>query len=259
MDTIRVVIIGSGNVAEALVRAFCGAGNPPVQLMARNRERAAELAAICGCPYTDNPQELAPADLYIIAVADKAIRGVAAKLDFGDGVAAHTAGSVDIDIFPPNVRRRAVIYPLQTFTKGRRVDFSQIPVLIEANGPRALEVVRGAARAVSGRVMEVNSSRRMVIHAAAVFANNFTNYMYTVGEELVRDAGLDFEILKPLIRETAEKAIAAPSPRCVQTGPAVRNDFETRSKHIELLAAKPDLKNIYITVSKNIWETSKKI
>lgn len=254
----RVVIIGSGNVAEALVRALCKAGAPPVQLFARDRAKAAAVAALCGCPYADDPRELAQADLYLVAVSDKAIRGVISTLQFGNGVVAHTAGSVGLEVFPQHISRKAVFYPLQTFTKGRRVDMDHVPILIEAGDTRTLEVVGRVASMISDTVMEVAAPRRMALHAAAVFTNNFANYMFTVGQELAHDAGFDFEVLKPLIRETADKALDAQSPRDVQTGPAVRNDFETRSKHIELLAPRPDLKNIYISISKNIWETSKK-
>lgn len=254
----RVVIIGSGNVADALVRALSKTGNPPVQVFARNKSKAAKVAAICGCPYTDDAQELAPADVYIIAVADRAVKQVAAALPFGDGVVAHTAGSMGLDVFPAKVRNRAVFYPLQTFTCGREIDMREVPILVEANNPHSLEAVRAVANELSDRVQTVDSDRRMLIHAAAVFANNFTNYMYTVGEELVRKAGQDFSILKPLILETARKALDARSPREVQTGPAIRNDFETRSRHTELLAQTPYLQNIYVNISKNIWETLKK-
>ena len=254
----RVVIIGSGNVADALVRALAKAGNPPAQVFARNRAGAAKVAAICGCPYTDNAEELAPADVYIIAVTDKAVKQVAASLPFDYGVVAHTAGSVGLDVFPTKVRNRAVFYPLQTFTNGREVDMREVPILVEANNPHSLEAVREVAGSLSGRVQTIDTEKRMLIHAAAVFANNFTNHMYAVGEELVRKAGQDFSILKPLIIETARKALDARSPREVQTGPAVRNDFETRSRHTELLAQDPYLQNIYVNISKNIWETLKK-
>jgi predicted short-subunit dehydrogenase-like oxidoreductase (DUF2520 family) len=254
----RIVIIGSGNVAGALAGALCREGMPPVQIWARNGERAARVAAECGCPHSDVASELAPADLYIVAVADKAIKTVTAKLDFGDAVVAHTAGSVGLGVFPPQVKHRAVIYPLQTFTRGRRVELMEVPILIEGSTDHALKTVGEVAGALSTNVSEVDSRRRMTLHTAAVFANNFANHMFVAGEELAREAGYDFEILKPLIVETVDKALAAASPREVQTGPAVRNDFETRSRHVELLGEKPYLQNIYITISKNIWETSKK-
>ncbi|MCL2561836.1 MAG: DUF2520 domain-containing protein [Rikenellaceae bacterium] len=255
----KIVIIGSGNVAEALVRGLSGAGCPPVQVWARGRTKATDIARLCGCAFATEVKELAPADVYIIAVTDRAIRQVAASFNFPpDSVVAHTAGSVGMDVFPPQVKNRAVLYPVQTFTKGRTVDFSETPLLIEGSSQYALRQVTEVAQMLSDKVRQMSSERRMMVHAAAVFACNFANHMYSVGEELTREAGADFEILKPLIAETAGKAVAARSPCDVQTGPAVRNDFETRSRHVELLAQKPYLQNIYINISKSIWETSKK-
>jgi predicted short-subunit dehydrogenase-like oxidoreductase (DUF2520 family) len=226
-----------------------------LQVWARSKAGAARVAGLCGCPFSDDPAELMEADLYILAVSDRAVKAL--KMNFGDGVAAHTAGSVPLDALA--AKNRAVFYPLQTFTKGREVDFRNIPILIEGNNKHSLSVVREVARALSGNVMEADSHRRLMLHTAAVFTNNFANHMYTAGEALAREAGFDFEILKPLIAETAAKALDAASPADVQTGPAVRNDFETRSRHTELLAQRPYLQNLYINISKNIWETSKKI
>lgn len=252
----KIVIIGSGNVAGALTGALSRAGMPPVQVWARSKTGAAKVASICGCPFSDDPGELARADLYLLAVSDKAVRPVAARLDFGDGVAAHTAGSVDLDAL--GTKYRAVFYPLQTITRGRQIDFRNVPILVEGNNARSLGVVREVADMLSDTVLEVDSRRRTILHMAAVFANNFTNHMYAAGEELAREAGFGFDILKPLITETTAKAMECASPRDAQTGPAVRNDFETRSRHTELLAGKPYLQNLYVNISKNIWETSKK-
>ncbi len=253
----RIVIVGSGRVAGALANALAGVGMAPVQVWARNRSAAAKIAEACGCPYSDDPKELAPAEVYLLAVSDKAIKVVAGKLKFGDAVVAHTAGSVEMDALLP-LRNRAVLYPMQTFSEERTIDVGHIPIFIEGSNRQSLDAVRQIATALTDNVHEIDSTRRMILHTAAVFANNFTNHMYTAGEELAREAGFDFEILKPLIMETAAKALDARSPRDVQTGPAVRNDFETRSRHTELLSQKPYLQNLYINISKNIWETSKK-
>lgn len=252
------VIIGSGNVAHSLAVALTRAGEPPLQIFARNAAAARKIAALCGCPHESDPQRLAAADLYIIAVSDRAVASVAAALDFGGAVVAHTAGSVPIGVFPRKIHHAAVIYPLQTFTKGRDVDLHTTPILIEGSTPHALKIAGEVAGLLSGDVRVVDSRRRLLIHAAAVFASNFTNYMYIVGEELAVAAGMDFSILKPLIGETAQKALAADSPRHTQTGPASRNDFQTKSLHSELLHERPDLKNIYTNLSNNIWEISKK-
>lgn len=255
----KIVIIGSGNVAEALALSLAEQGMAPVQIYARNVESGSALAARCGAEYAGEPAQLAPADLYLIAVSDRAIASVSGSLDFGDAIVAHTSGSTPVDALSSKIRHRAVLYPLQSFTKGRSVDFREIPLMIEGCSAKALECVREVAGALSDRVLEVDSHRRAAVHLAAVFVSNFVNYMYTIGEELLADTGMDFSLLKPLILETARKAVESSSPRRVQTGPAVRNDFQTKNLHCEMLVDKPDLKNIYINLSNQIWETSKKI
>ena len=253
-----IVIIGSGNLAYALGVALSKTGHSPKQIFARNKETGKKLAAKCKCAMTDDPSKLAKAGLYIIAVSDKSISQVSGMFDFGDAVVAHTAGSVSAEGLSPRIRNRGVFYPMQSFTKGREVDFTDIPIMIEGVTPQATQVLKETAETLSRNVMEVGSTQRAMIHVAAVFVSNFTNYMYTVGEQLAKDAGMDFSILKPLIRETADKAIASTTPRHTQTGPASRNDFQTKALHCELLAERPDLKNIYINLSNNIWEISKK-
>lgn len=255
----NVVIIGSGNVAWAMAKAV--AASPKLklkQIYARNVVEGRRLADETGCALASGTEKLSRADLYIMAVSDMAIAPLSASLNFGAGVLAHTAGSVGIDAISTKVARRAVIYPLQTFSKGRQVDLRTVPLLIEGSSPEALACVKRVAKALSDDVAEMDSVRREMIHLAAVFACNFTNYMYTVAERIAADAGLSFDLLKPLILETALKAVEAPSPRQVQTGPAVRGDFKTKSRHTELLHENPALKNMYVNLSKNIWETLKK-
>ena len=148
---------------------------------------------------------------------------------------------------------------MQTFTKGREVDFSVIPVFLETASSDLRPELEEFARKLSGTVVWATSAQRVKVHLAAVFACNFANHMYAVGERIVRGAGLDFDVLKPLIAETAAKACDARSPLDVQTGPAVRNDFATKALHCDLLSFDLRLKNIYSTISQSIWETSKKI
>ncbi len=253
-----VILIGSGAVAGALARAVAASPLKLVQVFARNPQQGEALAAACGCDYAGAPSQLGKADLYIMAVSDRAIPKLSSQLDFGGGVVAHTAGSVSIEALSPKIRHRAVLYPLQTFTAGREIDMREVPLLVEGLSPQALECVTGVARALSSTVVEASSARRAKVHLAAVFACNFTNYMYSLGEELIGEAKLPYALLKPLIRETAAKALDAPSPRVVQTGPAARNDYEIRNKHCEMLAEKPEYRNLYTNLSKNIWEISRK-
>lgn len=256
----RAVIIGSGNLAEALARAITKSDAKLVQIFARNPVRGPEVAALAGTRWTDDPQRLAEADIYCIAVSDKAVAEVAATLPFPEhAVVAHTAGSVPLDAIPARIAQRAVFYPMQTFTRGREVDFARIPIFLESDCAELRPDLEAFARRLSSAVIWADSAQRSEVHLAAVFACNFANCMYTLGERIVRRAGLDFDVLRSLIVETAAKAADARSPRDVQTGPAVRNDTATQARHLTALDGEPALKEIYTLISQTIWETSKKI
>lgn len=254
----RVVVIGSGNLAEALARAVAASGLHLVQLFARNAARGAAVARLAGTAWTADPQQLAGADIYLFAVSDRAVAPLSASLPLPPGsVAAHTAGSVPLDALPGSVRR-AVVYPLQTFTQGRAVDFRRIPLFLETDDPALRPTLEAFARRLSDTVLYADSRRRAQLHLAGVFACNFANAMYGAGERIMQEAGLEFDLLKPLIAETAAKACDAASPRDVQTGPAVRGDRPTLERHRSLLAGQADLETIYETVSRYIWEISRK-
>ena len=256
----RVVIIGSGNLAEALARAVAKSGLELVQIFARNAERARIVAEAAATDWATHPEMLAQdADIYLIAVSDRAVEQVAATLPIPEGAAvAHTAGSVPLAAIPPKFTRRAVFYPMQTFTQGREVDFSVIPIFLETPSAELRPELEAFARQLSGTVIWATSEQRAKVHLAAVFACNFANHMYAVGERIVRGAGLDFDVLKPLIAETAAKACDARSPLDVQTGPAARHDAATLERHLALLADDPEMQELYSKISQNIWETSKR-
>ncbi|WP_418992920.1 Rossmann-like and DUF2520 domain-containing protein [Alistipes sp.] len=255
-----VVLIGSGNLAEALARALARSGPELVQVFARNAERGQFVARLAGARWTDRAEELAEADLYLLAVSDRAVAEVAAALPIPpQAVVAHTAGSVPLDALPATFARRAVFYPLQTFTRGREVDFRRIPIFLESSSEALRSELEAFALRLSDTVCWADSEQRAKIHLAGVFACNFANHMYALGESVVRDAGLGFDVLKPLIAETAAKALDACSPRDVQTGPAVRGDLATQARHEAMLAGEPLMETIYSTISQSIWEISKKI
>lgn len=255
----NVVIIGSGNVAEALAQAIAASGLHLVQVFARNAARVQAVAEKAGCGWATRPEELAAADLYLLAVSDRAVAEVAASLPIPpDAAVAHTAGSVPLEALPAKFARRAVVYPLQTFTSGRRIDFGEVPLFVEASTPELQSELECFARRIARHVHRADSARRAQLHLAAVFVSNFVNHMYAVGAELLGDAGLDFDLLKPLIAETTAKALAAASPAAVQTGPAVRGDLPTQQRH-EAMLDDELLRTIYRTISRHIWETSRKI
>lgn len=253
----RVVIVGSGNVAEAIAVALAERDVAPVQICSRSSLSGSELAKRVGCSYTSDFDNLTEADIYILSISDNSIESVASKLNIGDAIVLHTAGSVDISVLSKH-KNFGVLYPLQTFTKGRRVEFNEFPILTEGSSPKTLESINTLARVLTDSVVESNIEYRSTLHLAAVFACNFSNHMYAISEGILKDNGLSFELLKPLIKETTNKVIDAKSPIDVQTGPAIRGDFKTKSKHCEMLINSPITKNIYINLSQNIWEISKK-
>lgn len=258
---VRVVVIGSGNVAESLALNLARNGCVDLcQIYARNGERGRELADMAGTVWTDKRAELAAAEIYIIAVSDRSIGDVAASLPFAeDAIVVHTAGSVPLSVLPERGGRRGILYAFQSFSRGRDIRLDEVPIFIEAERDDVRDQLTDFARCITSRVEYADSERRRVIHLAGVVVNNFVNALYGEAMDIVSEAGLDFEILKPLILETAAKAVASHNPRSVQTGPAVRNDREVCGKHIEMLRHKPQLQRIYNELTELIWETSKRI
>lgn len=264
-DPIRVVVVGSGNVAEAIAVAVAECdGTHLVQIAARNTARASQLAAIAGCAWCDDLTHAARADIYVIAVSDRAVGEAAAALPRHEGaVVVHTAGSVEADVLrrgEGSAEAYGVLYPFQTFTAGRRIDFAQVPLFIEGSDEAACRRIERFARLLSRRVEHATSQRRRAIHLAGVVGCNFVNALYGMAAEwLARSEGLPFEVLKPLIVETARKAADAAHPRLVQTGPAVRGDRSVAERHMRMIEGDARMREIYELLTEYIWETSKKI
>jgi predicted short-subunit dehydrogenase-like oxidoreductase (DUF2520 family) len=256
MKSLRITIAGSGAVAGALCRRIPDSGHRIVQVLARNAARGRALAAAAGAGWTDDPAALEPVDLLLIAVSDRAIGQVARSVDLPGAVVAHTCGSCGTDELLP-APWRGVFYPLQTFSPGRVPDFRKIPIFIEANSAPARRLLSGLAADLSGSVYEADAPLRGRLHLAAVFVCNFVNDLYATGESLMRASGLDFEVLKPLVEETARKALESPSPLPLQTGPAVREDLPTLEKHRLLLRSRPDLEAIYRLMTEHIIKMKK--
>ena len=248
----NIVLLGSGNVATHLGRAFKMAGQNIVQVWSRNTNNAIELAdSLAAVAVADISDISRLADLYIIAVKDEAIRNVAFELNIHDKLIVHTSGSTGLDALDGISSRIGVFYPLQTFSKSKSVVFRQIPIAIEGNTVEVASVIRSIADRLSEKVIELNSGQRMALHIAAVFACNFTNHLYAISQELLMEQNLDFDLLRPLIAETAKK-IQLNDPVSVQTGPAIREDNETINVHLELLQKKPNLRELYKSLSQSI-------
>ena len=256
-----VVVIGSGNVAECFAIAL--AENEAIdlrQIYARNPLRGRAVATATATSWTDNPEELADADIYIIAVSDKAVESVASSLKFPeDAIVVHTAGSVPMSAIRGREGRRGILYALQSFSAGRHISLADVPIFVEADNDEVRDMLLSFARKLSTEVDYADSERRRTIHLAGVFVNNFANHLFALGADIVEDEGMRYDILKPLIRETADKATSVDEPSKVQTGPAVRGDKVVTDKHIAMLAKNQRRQNIYKEITNSIWETSKKI
>lgn len=249
----KTAILGSGNVAFALGQRLKRTGTAISGIYARNTVEGKKLAHICGCEYTGDLSALAESDLYILAVSDSAIGELSEKLaeSASSGVVVHTSGGTPLSALSGHIRNRGVLYPFQTFSKGREVDFSDVPVFIEAADADVLSVIRQFALKISPFVLQADSQQRRVIHLSGVFACNFVNHLYAAAEKILDEAALPFDMLNPLIRETAEKAIEKGDPARLQTGPAVRGDEITLQKHREMLHDE-HLKKIYDLLSASI-------
>ncbi|MDE6858140.1 MAG: DUF2520 domain-containing protein [Alistipes sp.] len=257
----RIAIVGSGNLAEALAHAVAGCGGVTLAAVAaRNAARGREIAEACGAPYVGTPDTMPDADLCILAVSDSAIATVAESLPRTHGMTvAHTSGATPMESIPDHFDGRGVFYPLQTFTAGRAVDFGVIPLFVEGSDEPTTLALEELAGRLSRRVARADSEQRRALHLAGVFACNFANHMFQLGAQTVERAGFGFDVLRPLIAETAAKAVESQRPADVQTGPARRGDRGSQERHLALLAGDGASSEIYKLISDNIWETSRKI
>jgi len=252
---ISISIIGSGNVAQHLIKAISESENLEInQVYARNKESVAHLIDLD--KITDDFSQLKNADLYIISVSDDAISSVSKSLLFSDKLVAHTSGSVAMDELS-DTNRKGVFYPLQTLSKKKEVNFKEVPLCLEAENKSDLNILKVVANAISDKVFEVNSEQRKSLHVSAVFVSNFVNNLYKIGSDICTEHNVPFEILKPLILETAKK-IQVMEPNEAQTGPAKRNDTSTINKHLAILNDE-NQKEIYKILTKSIIDNGKKL
>ena len=245
---IKIVILGAGNVGTHLFRVFTQAKEVHVvQWYNRSLENIKQYPKEVAI--TDQLGHLEEADVYLVALSDDAIPITANELAPLKGIVAHTAGSVPMDVLKHHTNQ-GVFYPLQTFSKNRAVDFKSIPICIEANNDQNKETLTKLAHAIGENIHYINSTQRMGLHTAAVFVNNFTNHLYQVGAQICEEQEVPFDLLRPLIAETAVK-IESITPKEAQTGPALRNDKTTLQKHMDQLS-NPVFKNLYLTLTESI-------
>jgi len=245
---ISIVILGTGNVAKHLFDAFMGQnGIEIIQIYGRSQNALSYFNNQVNT--TTDLFKIKAADIYLAAISDDAIFEVSKFLVDKKGLIVHTSGSVSINAIP-NKHRRGVFYPLQTFSPNRKVNFKVIPICIEAENEKDYELINELASAISDKVIHIDSDKRKALHLAAVFANNFTNHIYHTAQEICVQNDVPFELLFPLIYETAAKIQDLPTLDA-QTGPARRNDKGTLEKHLAQLKHKKH-KKIYSLLSKSI-------
>ena len=254
----KVTLIGSGNLATNLGKAIIKSGHTVVQVFSRTTGNAELLANQLNAIPTTNLDDLSDeTDVFILSGKDSVLKEIVDAISpaHPNKVIVHTAGSVGIEIFEGNAMHYGVIYPMQTFSKGYEVCFNKIPVFIEYNDPVSQVLVNELAKSLSSSVVELTSQDRKYLHLAAVFSCNFVNHCYALAAHIMESHGMTFDMLLPLIDETARK-VHNIHPLKAQTGPAIRYDENIINKHLSLLTDSPDLANIYESMSKSIHKTS---
>ncbi len=244
---LSIVILGTGTIAKHLAGAISKIKEVRLaQIVGRNQEHLQWFSNLA--PIIADFSKIADADVYLIAVKDDAIVEVSDYLSNKKGIVAHVSGATPMDSL--SMENRGVFYPLQSFTEGRPLDFKTIPFCIEANWEASAKTLKTLAGRLSDNIYDIDSQQRKKLHLAAMYVSNFSNYLYGVGENLCLEEGLSFDLLKPLILETAEK-VQTMSPKEAQTGPARRGDMKTMQAHLELLNDEKQ-KEIYALFSEAI-------
>lgn len=254
----KTVLIGAGNVATHLGKALAAAGHDILQVCSRTMASAASLAQALGATATDDPGGLTrDADVYIFAVKDQALEELVGAVSkrLGEKVLLHTSGSMPLDVFRGKAPHYGVLYPMQTFSKQRDLDFRAIPCFIEYNDAPSRQAIQSLASSITDMTYELSSEERKYLHLAAVWACNFVNHCYGVAHEILSRHHIPFEVMLPLIDETASK-VHDLCPRDAQTGPAVRYDDNVIRAHLALLDGHPLLSQLYEQLSLSIHKMS---
>ncbi len=247
----KIVIIGSGNVATVLGRLFVKNNHEIIQVISRNATHAKNLANEFNCAFTDDNGIIdASAEIYLIAVSDNALFELNSSLQLQKKLVLHTAGSVSKNVLKDISVNYGVLYPLQSLR--REMNYTaDIPFLVDGSTAETLTMIEDFTKTLSGNVTKASDDERLKLHVAAVVVSNFTNHLYALAEDFCAKENIDFKLLAPLISETAART-AMHSPTLMQTGPAIRNDVFTLDKHLQLLAGYPKLKNIYLKLTDSI-------
>lgn len=254
-DHVKVSFIGSGNLAWHLAPALDNAGFTVKEVYSRNPKHA---EALTGRLYQAEVKSnldfsTSASTVFVIATSDDAIEEVATEIILPDeAFLLHTSGSQPLRVLEfAAIDNIGSFYPLQTFSKGKRVDFKTVPIFLESNNEETEKIMMALANSISNQVRKIGSEEREALHIAAVFASNFANHMLTLSKEILEKNNLSFDLLKPLINETINKSLTL-GPENAQTGPAMRSDLKILDRHVEFLQNDENLAEIYKLISQNI-------
>jgi predicted short-subunit dehydrogenase-like oxidoreductase (DUF2520 family) len=248
---LRIVIIGTGNVATILGKRFLAADHEIVQVCGRNPLHAGELADVLSTTFSTDLKHPDPsADIYVLTVTDTAIASVAAELRLDKKLVVHTAGAVSKDVLSACSKNYGVLYPLQSL-RSELHELPDIPFVVDGNTEDDLAMITEFANSISNQVQQAGDEQRLKMHVAAVMVSNFTNHLYALAKSYCLQEKVDFNMLLPLISAVAER-IYEYEPAAIQTGPALRNDEATIQKHLALLQHHPSLKVMYTLFTESI-------
>lgn len=246
----KIAIIGYGNLGFHLANHLSEAGHSITQVFTRDKSRT--RVSKFKIDFINDLKLLNhDADVYLLSVKDDALAEVASQISLKGKIVAHCSASMEKEVLKKCSTNFGVFYPLQTFSRNVEVDFKNIPILIEGANKKTVSVLKEIASSLSDEVMEVNEQQRLAVHVAAVFANNFSNHLFSVAEEILNKEKISYRILLPLIEETVRK-IKEHSPSEIQTGPAKREDKKTIQKHLKYLSGNKNLKELYEVLTEKI-------
>ncbi len=250
LNPYKIAILGYGNLGFHLVNHLSEVGHTITQVFTRDKSKTQSLKHKINFINDFNLLN-GEADIYFIPVKDDALIEVASQLLLKGKIVAHCSASVEMNVLKNCTENYGVFYPLQTFSKEVKVDFKNIPILIEGVNKATVSALKKTASSLSNEVLEVNHHQRLAVHVAAVFANNFSNHLFSVAEEILKRENISYKILLPLIEETVRK-VKEQEPSKSQTGPAKRADDKTIQKHLKYLSDKIELKKLYSDMTEQI-------
>lgn len=257
--SLNFCFLGAGNLATNLSISLVKKGFNVVQVYSKTEQSAKMLAGKIKCAFTVSINEIdTTADIFVVALKDDVFNEVLSQIDFHNKLLIHCAGSLPLSVLEQYSANTGVLYPLLTFSKKKVISFGNVPVFVEASSKEIENYILSIAKKISNNVTVLNSEKRQILHVSAVFACNFANYFYTIAADLLKSNDIPFDVLRPLIKETSEKVMTM-EPENAQTGPAMRFDENIIEKHLELLSNNKAYQELYMSVSKGIFEFHKKL